>query len=65
MAAVEVARSYAEQDLDQLAVTGYATAMDRVHTVRRALQPWADTDCVGRLDDRLYGWQTTLSALQR
>ncbi len=31
----------------------------------RALQPWADTECVRRLDDRLYGWQTTLSALRR
>ncbi|WP_207923743.1 transcriptional regulator [Actinomadura bangladeshensis] len=72
LAAVEVAQrdpeaacSYAEQALDQLAVTWYATGMDRVHTVRRALQPWADTECVRRLDDRLYGWQTTLSALQR
>ena len=72
LAAVEVAQrnpeaacSYAEQALDQLAVTWYATGMDRIHDVRRALQPWADTECVRRLDDRLYGWQTTLSALQR
>ncbi len=72
LAAVEIAQrdpeaacSYAEQALDQLAVTWYATGMDRVHDVRRALQPWADTECVRRLDDRLYGWQTTLSALQR
>lgn len=72
LAAVEVAQrdpeaacSYAEQALEQLAVTRYATGMDRVHDVRRALQPWADTECVRRLDDRLYGWQTTLSALQR
>ncbi|WP_344898312.1 transcriptional regulator [Actinomadura meridiana] len=72
LAAVEVAQrnpeaacSYAEQALDQLAITWYATGMDRVHQVRRALQPWADTDHVRHLDDRLYGWQTTLSALQR
>lgn len=39
--------------------------MDRVHDVRRTLQPWADTECVRCLDDRLYSWQTTLSALQR
>ena len=32
--------------------------------VRKALQPWAGQECVQRLDDRLYGWQTTLSALQ-
>ncbi|GAA0222397.1 hypothetical protein GCM10009527_018400 [Actinomadura nitritigenes] len=72
LAAVEVAQknpeaacAYAEQALDQLAVTWYATGMDRVHDVRRTLQPWAETECVRRLDDRLYGWQTTLSALQR
>ena len=72
LAAVEVAQrhpeqacAYAEQALDQLAVTWYATGMDRVNEVRKALQPWADTDCVRRLDDRLYGWQTTLSALRR
>jgi len=72
LAAVEVALKnpegacdYAEQALDQLAVTWYATGMDRVNDVRRALQPWADTEAVRRLDDRLYGWQTTLSALQR
>jgi hypothetical protein len=32
--------------------------------VRKALQPYADQECVQRLDDRLYDWQTTLSALQ-
>ncbi|MGK5551703.1 transcriptional regulator [Actinomadura kijaniata] len=72
LAAVEVAHrkpeaacAYAEQALDQLAITWYATGMDRVHEVRRALQPWADSEHVRRLDDRLYGWRTTLSALQR
>jgi hypothetical protein len=38
--------------------------MDRVTEVRKALQRYADRECVQRLDDRLYGWQTTLSALQ-
>lgn len=72
LAAVEVAQknpkaacAYAEQALDQLAITWYATGMDRVNEVRRALQPWAETEHVRHLDDRLYGWQTTLSALQR
>ena len=72
LAAVEAARkhheaacAYAQEALDQLAVTWYATGMDRVREVRRALQPWADSEAVHRLDDRLYGWQTTLSALQR
>lgn len=71
LAAVEAARrdpaascGYAEQALEQLGRTWYATGMDRVLEVRRALQPWADRECVQRLDDRLYGWQATLSALQ-
>ncbi len=71
LAAVEVANGdpeaacrYAEQALDQLSRTWYATGMDRVSDVRKALQQYADRDCVQRLDDRLYGWQTTLSALR-
>jgi hypothetical protein len=39
--------------------------MDRILEVHRELQPWSDHDCVRQLDDRLYGWQTTLSALKR
>ena len=61
----EAACHYAEEALDQLSRTWYATGMDRVLEVRKALQPWAEQECVQRLDDRLYGWQTTLSALQR
>ncbi len=61
----EAACHYAEQALDQLSRTWYATGMDRVLEVRKALHPWAEQECVQRLDDRLYGWQTTLSALQR
>jgi tetratricopeptide (TPR) repeat protein len=60
----ETACQHAEQALDQLGRTWYATGMDRVLEVRKALQPWAGQECVQRLDDRLYGWQTTLSALQ-
>lgn len=56
---------YAEQAMDQLAITWYATGMDRVIEVRRALQPWAESDSVRHLDDRIFGWQTTLRALQR
>jgi hypothetical protein len=56
---------WAEVALDQLAITWYATGMERIRDVRQALEPWADSDCVRRLDDRLYGWQTTLSALRR
>jgi hypothetical protein len=57
--------AYATQALDQLARTWYATGMERVRDVRRALTPWQSERCVRDLDDRLYGWQTTLSALQR
>lgn len=72
LAAVEAAREnpeeacvYAEQAMDQLAMTWYATGMDRILEARKALQPWAETEAVHRLDDRIYGWQTTLRALQR
>jgi hypothetical protein len=61
----EAACARAEEALDQLAITWYATGMDRIREVRRSLQPWADNECVRRLDDRLYEWGTTLSALQR
>jgi len=61
----EAACALAEQALEQLAITWYATGMDRVLEVRKALQPWNDLDCVQALDDRLYGWQATLSTFQR
>ena len=61
----EVACGYAEQALQQLAITWYATGMDRILDVRKTLQPWAEQDCVQALDDQLYGWQATLSTLQR
>jgi hypothetical protein len=38
--------------------------MDRVLEVRKTLQPHAELACVQALDDRLYGWQATLSTLQ-
>ncbi len=71
LAAVEAADSrpeeacrYATQALDQLAITWYATGMDRVREVRRTLAPWQNEQCVRDLDDRLYDWGTTVSALQ-
>ena len=42
----EAACALAEQALEQLAITWYATGMDRVLEVRKALQPWNDLDCV-------------------
>jgi len=61
----EAACAYAQQALEQLGTSWYATGMDRVLEVRKALQPDAELDCVQALDDRLYGWQATLSTLQR
>lgn len=72
LAAVEVAAGQPEEAcryaclaLDQLEVTWYATGMDRVREVRRALTPHQHAQCVRDLDDRLYGWATTVSALAR
>jgi hypothetical protein len=61
----EAACDYAVQALDQLGRSWYATGMDRILEVRKALQPNVGLDCVQRLDDRLYDWQATLSTLQR
>jgi tetratricopeptide (TPR) repeat protein len=60
----EDACTLAQQALDQLALTWYATGMERVRDLRRSLSPWQDTPAVRDLDDRLYGWETTLIALQ-
>jgi hypothetical protein len=38
--------AYAEQALEQLGTSWYATGMDRVLEVRKALQPDAELDCV-------------------
>ncbi|MEV6289893.1 transcriptional regulator [Streptomyces sp. NPDC051896] len=61
----EQACEYAGKALDQLSVTWYATGMDRVREVRRALTPHQHERCVRDLDDRLYDWSMTLSALSR
>lgn len=72
LAAVEAAAGdpkaacgYAVRALDQLERTWYAMGMDRVREVRRALAPHQHERCVRELDDRLYGWATTVSALSR
>lgn len=61
----DAACAYACQALDQLEVTWYAMGMDRVREVRRALAPHQHEQCVRDLDERLYGWSTTVSALAR
>ncbi|MFF0083477.1 multiprotein-bridging factor 1 family protein [Streptomyces canus] len=72
LAAVEAATgdpnaacAFALRALDQLERTWYAMGMDRVREVRRALAPHQQERCVRELDDRLYGWTTTVSALSR
>ncbi|MEU9523277.1 helix-turn-helix transcriptional regulator [Streptomyces sp. NPDC048224] len=61
----DAACGYALRALDQLERTWYAMGMDRVREVRRALAPHQHAPCVRELDDRLYGWSTTVSALAR
>ncbi|MFC9337382.1 transcriptional regulator [Streptomyces sp. NPDC057020] len=61
----EKACEYAVAALDQLRQTWYSTGMDRIREVRRALTPWQHETCVRDLDDRLYDWETTVSALGR
>jgi hypothetical protein len=61
----EAACRYALRALDQLERTWYAMGMDRVREVRRVLVPHQHKWCVRELDDRLYGWSTTVSALAR
>ncbi|MFE7462756.1 multiprotein-bridging factor 1 family protein [Streptomyces sp. NPDC057499] len=61
----EEACAYACRALDQLEITWYATGMDRVREVRRSLASHQHDPCVQNLDERLYGWATTVSALSR
>ena len=53
----------AEEALDYLARYWYATGMDRVRAVRESLTRWESLQCVRRLDERLYDWNTTVNAL--
>ncbi|MFJ8861532.1 helix-turn-helix transcriptional regulator [Streptomyces sp. NPDC102451] len=61
----EAACGYAREALDQLEATWYAMGMDRVREVRRQLAPHQNQQYVRDLDERLYGWSTTVSALAR
>ncbi|WP_084436207.1 helix-turn-helix domain-containing protein, partial [Aldersonia kunmingensis] len=55
----ELACTYLSQALDQLGHYWYATAMDRVKTVRQSLRKWDSIPEVRDLDERLYNWHTT------
>ena len=59
----EQACALAEEALDHLARYWYTTGMDRVRAVRQSLTKWESLPCVRRLDERLYDWNTTVSAL--
>ena len=53
----------AEEALDYLARYWYATGMDRIRAVRDSLTKLQSLPCMRRLDERLYDWNTTVSAL--
>lgn len=55
---------YLDRALDELRQQWYATAMDRITEVRRALRPWQDDTRVRQLDHRLYGWSAALTVLR-
>ena len=59
----EQACALAEEALDHLGRYWYATGMDRVRAVRESLTKWESLPCVRRLDEQLYDWNTTVSAL--
>ena len=59
----EEACTLVEEALDHLARYWYATGMDRIRAVRESLTTWESLPCVHRLDERLYDWNTTVSAL--
>jgi hypothetical protein len=62
---VEEACRWANEALDQLSLTWYATCMDRIRDVRKRLHASRNETCVHELDDRMYGWGATVSALRR
>jgi tetratricopeptide (TPR) repeat protein len=72
LAAVEVAAGNVEKAcehalaaLELLSKHWYAAGMERVRDVRRSLEKWTGLPCVQELDDNLYTWITTVSALER
>ncbi|MER5930780.1 transcriptional regulator [Streptomyces sp. NPDC002054] len=54
---------YAVRALELLETHWYATGLERIREVRRALVPWQHEQYVRDLDDRLYGWGAVVSAL--
>lgn len=50
--------------LEQLNLTWYATAMERIRAVRQDLRPWDELDFVEDLDSQLFGWEGTFTAMR-
>ncbi|WP_412076127.1 transcriptional regulator [Streptomyces xanthophaeus] len=59
----EQAAAFALSALRLLETHWYATGLERVREVRRALAPWEHEQYVRDLDDRLYGWGAIFSSL--
>lgn len=61
---VEACCRHLGEALDELSQQRYATAMERIRSVRRALRPHQDEQCVRDLDERLYDWNTAVNVLR-
>lgn len=59
----EKACEHLGQALELLGEHWYATAMDRVRTVRQTLREWDSLPAVRDLDDQLYNWHTMIRSL--
>lgn len=71
LAAVEVADQQPVESarllglaLDQLALTWYAAAMDRIRRVRHDLRRWDGQDFIEELDNKMFGWEGTFTAMR-
>jgi tetratricopeptide (TPR) repeat protein len=63
--APEQACGYLGKALDILGEHWYATALDRVKSVRQKLRKWDSLPEVRALDERLYDWHTTVNSIVR
>jgi transcriptional regulator with XRE-family HTH domain len=61
---VDEACRHLGEALDQLGLTWYSAAMERVREVRRLLHPWRDSALVRDLDDRIFSWDATLTTVR-
>jgi len=54
---IDEASGMLSRALDALTKQWYSTAMDRVWTVRRSLEPFKNAHCIRRLDEELAAWE--------